>query len=190
VPLAWIREVEPLGPGFVIAWDNPVENQLESAAFCVLKTGWGYNTKKRDDLVRLVREAVSKAEARPVPQKITAVENTAACQVCGEINPRSFDFQWFTSFMVFSISKPDRRILCSRHAASRLRIVTLYNTTVGNLGLGAFVSPVISFHNIQQVRAAGAVTLPETVIWMTLMSWPYLLIATMLGWVIWFVIKF
>ena len=61
---------------------------------------------------------------------------------------------------------------------------------MGNLGFGAFMSPIISLSNIRQVRTAGAMTLPETLIWMTLISWPYLLIATMLGWVIWFVIKF
>jgi len=190
VPLAWIREVEPLGPGFEIVWENPIENREESAAFCILRTGWGYNTKKRDELMQRVRDAVSKADARPMPQKIAVAEMRAGCQVCGEAQTRTFDFQWFTSFMVITISKPDRRVLCSRHAATRTRLVTLYNTILGNLGFGAFVSPVISWRNIRDVRAAGAISAPEAAIWMALASWPYLLIAAMLGWVVWFVIKF
>jgi hypothetical protein len=59
-----------------------------------------------------------------------------------------------------------------------------------NAGIGAFVSPVISWRNIRGVRAAGAISAPEATIWMALASWPYLLIAAMLGWVVWFVIKF
>ena len=190
MPLAWIREVEPLGPGFVVAWENPIENRMESAAFCILRSGWGYNTKKRDELMHRVRDAVSKADARPVPQKIAVVEMRAGCQVCGEAQARTFDFQWFTCFLMYAISKSDRRVLCSRHGASRLRFVTLYNTIIGNLGLGMFVSPVISWRNIREVRAAAAISAPEAAIWMALASWPYALIAWMLGWVVWFVIKF
>jgi hypothetical protein len=190
VPLAWIRAVEPLGPGFEIVWENPIENREESAAFCILRSGWGYNTKKRDELMQRVRDAVSRADARPTPQKIAVVEMRAGCQVCGEAHAHTFDFDWFTCFVVHFIAKSDRRVLCARHGASRLRLVTLYNTIVGNLGLGMFVSPVISWRNIRGVRAAGAISAPEAAIWMALASWPYLLIAWMLGWVVWFVIKF
>ena len=190
VPLAWIREVEPLGPGFVVTWENPLENGQESAAFCILKSGWGYNTKKRDELMGRVRDAFSKAAARPVPQKIAVVEMRPGCQKCGDDHPYVFDFEWFTCFLVHFINKSDRRVLCARHGASRLRLATLYNTIFGNLGLGVFVSPVISWRNIRGVRAAGAISAPEAAIWMALASWPYLLIAWMLGWVVWFVIKF
>lgn len=190
VPLAWIREVEPLGPGFVVAWENPLENREESAAFCILKTGWGYNTKKRDELVRRLRDAVARAGAAPVPVQIAAAPSTTSCQLCGELNPRVFDFSWFTSFMVFSISKPDRRVLCSPHAASRLRAVTVYNLIIGNLGFGMFVSPIVSLGNILQVRRAGAITWPEAAFWTVLVFWPYVLLATLVGWSIWYAVTF
>jgi hypothetical protein len=175
VPLAWIRDVEPLGPGFMVVWENPLEKREEAAAFCILRTGWGYNTRKRDDLVRRLREATGNAETAHVPARIPAVPSTPSCQVCGELNSRVFDFSWFTSFMVLAISKPDRRVLCLLHAASRLRAVTVYNLIIGNLGLGVFVSPMVSLRNIQQARGAGAITKRESAFWTVLVFWPYVL---------------
>ncbi|HYM60405.1 MAG TPA: hypothetical protein VEZ11_05885 [Thermoanaerobaculia bacterium] len=190
VPLAWIRDIEPLGPGFVVTWENRLENREESAAFCILRSGWGYNTKKRDDLVRRLRDAAGKAGAGPVSAQIAAAPGMTTCQLCGALSPRVFDFSWFTSFLAFAISIPDRRVLCLPHAASRLRAVTVYNLIIGNLGFGMFVSPIVSLGNILQVRRTGAITKPETAFWTALVFWPYLLMATLVGWSIWYAITF
>ena len=190
VPLAWITSVQPLGPGFEVAWRNPLENREECAAFCILRSGWGYNTKKRDELMQRVRDAVSKADARPMPEKVAIVEHHAGCQKCGDPKPHVIDYQWFTCWIGWFISKSDRRVLCARHAASRLRFATLYNSIFGNIGFGAFVSPVISWRNIRGVRATGAISAPEAALWMALASWPYAVIVVMLAWVVHFVITF
>lgn len=189
VPLAWIREVAPLGPGFVVTWDNPIERREESAAFCILRTGWGYNTKKRDDLVRRVREAVSQTTFRPTPETVAVAATASSCQVCPSRDPRVFDFQWFTSFLVYSINKPDRRVLCLEHGASRFRMVTAYNLVAGNLGVGALVSPVISIRNIRHTRGSGAISRPEAVVWTTLALWPYLILGWLIAGSLWAVIR-
>lgn len=44
--------------------------------------------------------------------------------------------------------------------------------------------------NITQVRRAGAISRPEAVLWTVLVFWPYLLLATLVGWSIWFAITF
>jgi hypothetical protein len=190
IPLAWITQVEPLGPGFLVAWNNPISKQEEWASFCILRTGWGYNRKKRDDLVRRVREAVANAEARPVLPQITKAETVPGCQRCGDLNPQVFDFTWFTCFLAYFISKPDRRLLCRRHGAQRLRMITAYNLVFGNLGLGVFASPMINFRNIRAARQAGAIGGFEAGVWMAVSFWPYALIAAAVTRSLWFAFTF
>lgn len=190
VPLEWITQVEPRGPGFLVTWENPIERSEESAAFCILRTGFGYNTKRRDDLVRRVREAVANATTAPLVREVSIAQTMPSCENCGELRPKVFDFTWFTSFLTYSIAKPDRRVLCRTHGASRLRAVITYNLILGNLGFGVFVSPVINLRNIRAGRQSGAIEPSEAGIWTILVFWPYALLVTMVGSSIWSVVKY
>jgi hypothetical protein len=185
VPLAWIRTVEPLGPGFLIAWDNPIQKSEEWAAFCFLRTGWGYNTKKRDDVMGRVRDAVAKAAHRPLAREVSVAETVPACQTCAAPDPKVFDYTWYTCFLAYAIAKSDRRLLCRPHAATRLRMVSVYNLLLGNLGWGVFVSPVFSYRNIRSAREGGAIEAFEAHAWTLVAAVPWGLLAWLVGWSLW-----
>ena len=190
IPLAWITEVAPVGPGFYVAWQDPISKREEAATFCILRTGWGYNDKRRDELVARVRDAMRTVTAKPRVVEITTAETLPKCQRCGELNPQVFDFTWFTNFLSYSISKPDRRVLCLPHGAQRVRLITAYNLLFGNLGFGIFVSPVISFRNIRGARALGAIGEIEAGLWTAIAFLPYAALATAVGWSLWFAFTF
>ena len=190
VPLTWITRVEPLGPGFLVVWRNPITREEEGASFCILRTGWGYNSKKRDDLVRRVQEAVAKAAVRPAKPEIAAARAIPACQSCGDLKPHVFDFTWLTSVLAYTINKPDRRLLCRPHGARRLRAVTLYNLIMGNLGWGVFASPIINLRNIRMAQQAGAINKVEASIWIAVAFWPYAMLLAAVSWSLWFAFTF
>ena len=189
IPLAWINSVRDLGPGFMVSWHNPIENVDEMAAFCV-RTFFGYNRKRRDDIVRRVREAAQRAHKRPQPVVAATAATIPRCQSCGATSPHQYDFQWMFSVGHILYSKPDRRLLCPRHARWRARLLFASNLITSNLGFGFFVSPIINLANVKEAQKAGALGRIEAAIWITLGFFPYALIAWMLGWVVWYVYKF
>lgn len=184
IPLVWITAVEQFGPGFLVAWQNPTDHTEECASFCFLRTGWGYNVKKRDEVLRRLREAVAKAATRPRLAEVSRAETDPACQRCADPNARTIDFTWFSCFLAYSISKSDRRLLCPSCTSSRLRLVTIYNLLIGNLGWGIFASPMISFRNITAARAFASMHLLERWAWI-LAFLPYAVLAWMAGWSLW-----
>jgi hypothetical protein len=189
VPLRWVTAVEERGPGFLVAWENPINHTDEAATFCV-RTMFGYDRKRRDEIVKLVNGAVVKAKSLPQPQVVAAAETTPRCEVCGARNPGFYEFQWMTSVAAFLISKPDRRVLCPHHAKWRTRRVCLTNLITSNLGFGAFVSPIVNFANVREGQKRGGVRRPEAYVWIVLGSGPYIVLATLVGWAIWFAITF
>jgi len=189
IPLAWITHVGDMGPGFVVSWHNPIEDVEEAAAFCV-RTFFGYNRKRRDELVRRVREAAERARNRPQPAVAAAAAAIPRCQVCGVTAPHQCDFEWMFSVGHLFFSKPDRRLLCPKHARWRARLVLASNLITANLGFGFFVSPIFCIGNVQIARKAGALGRVEAALWITLGFFPYALIAWMLGWVVWYVVHF
>ena len=189
VPLAWIKDVRDVGPGFMVSWNNPIENVNEAAVFCV-RTFFGYNRKKRDDLVRRVREAAARAHQRPQPVPVAAAVAIPRCQACGATSPHQYDFTWMFSVVHFVLTKPDRRLLCPPHARWRARQVFASNLILANLGFGFFVSPIFAIANRLEARKGDALGRFEAALWVTLAFFPYALIAWMLGWVVWYVVKF
>ena len=69
-------------------------------------------------------------------------------------------------------------------------MVTVYNLVLGNLGFGVFVSPVISLRNIRAARRLGAISAAEAAFWSALAFWPYALLATLVGWSVWYAVTF
>ena len=155
IPLAWITDVGNLGPGFMISWENPFEHVEETAAFCV-RTFFGYNRKRRDELVRRVLEAAERARQRPQPVVAAAAASIPRCQVCGASSPHLYDFQWMFSVGHLLMSKPDRRLLCPPHARWRARLLFASNLITSNLGFGFFISPVINLANVKEARKGEA----------------------------------
>jgi hypothetical protein len=189
VPLRWVTAVKDLGPGFLIAWKNPIDDTRETAAFCV-RTAFGYDRKRRDEIVARLRVAVAGARSRPQPAVVTKAETVAACEVCGELEPAVYEFHWMISVLQFLIDKPDRRVLCPSHAKWRGRRVFLSNLVTSNLGFGAFVSPIVNVRNVRQARQRDAVGAVEGAVWIALGCAPYAAIAYMLWLTVWFVINF
>jgi hypothetical protein len=135
--------------------------------------------------VQRLRVAVAKAAARPLAREVSLAQTLPSCQKCADPNPGIYDFTWFTSFLAFAIAKPDRRLLCRTDAASRLRMVTVYNLLFGNLGWGVFASPVISFRNIRTARQGGAVERLESYAWTAVAFVPYGCLAALVAWSLW-----
>jgi hypothetical protein len=190
IPLAWITAIEDLGPGFVVGWSNPIDGTEEAAAFCVLRSGFGYNRKRRDELVRRVHEAAERARNRPQPVVAAAAAAIPRCQACGAASPHLYDFQWMFSVGPAIFSKPDRRLLCPPHARWRARLLFASSLITSNLGFGFFISPIINLANVKEARKGDALGKFEAFLWATLAFFPYALIAWMLGWVVWYVIHF
>jgi hypothetical protein len=189
VPLRWVTSIEDLGPGFAISWRNAIDDTEETAAFCV-RTAFGYNRKRRDEIVVKLREAVAAARSRPQPAVVTKAELIATCEFCGELQPAVYEFRWFISVLQYLIDKPDRRVLCRTHAKWRARRLFLSNLVTSNLGFGAFVSPFINLHNVRQARKNEAIGAIEGAIWIALGCAPYAAIAYMLWLTVSFVINF
>jgi len=189
VPLRWITTIEDLGPGFAIGWENPLQKTKEWAAFCV-RTMFGYNRKRRDDLVLRIREAVARARTRPEPVVAAAAATIPRCQVCGDTDPAVYDFEWMISVVHLMLNKPDRRILCRKHGRWRARLVCASNLVTSNLGFGAFISPIFNMRNVQVARHGGALGSLEGAIWTTIGFAPYAVLALLVGWAIWFAIHF
>ncbi|HSP34646.1 MAG TPA: hypothetical protein VLU46_10055 [Thermoanaerobaculia bacterium] len=189
VPLRWITSVDPLGPGFVVTWRNRLSGEDEGAAFCV-RTMFGYNLKKRDELVASVSAAARAAAARPEAPAISAARAFPRCQVCHAPEQHVYDFNWLFSVVAFWISKPDRGVLCRTHARRRFRTLATSNLIAGNLGFGAFISPIFSLANVREARKAHAIGSTEAFVWTALGFWPYALFAWIVIWAIWYAVTF
>ena len=151
VPLAWVSDVSAVGPGFQVVWEDRTSGITEAAVFCI-RTFFGYNRKVRDQLVSTLHELVSAARSVGAPQTIAAAEQASTCEVCGSTGASAYDFEWTINVLLYLIRKPDRRILCKKHATRRLRMVFLSNALFGSLGLpGLFMTPIFT---LVQGRAA------------------------------------
>lgn len=189
VPLAWITAVQTLGPGFLVAWKNPLDHTEEASAFCV-RTMFGYNRKRRDQLVERVEQAVAQAKKRPAPVAAATTVAIPRCQVCSATDSRLYDFEWMISVVALMLNKPDRRLLCLRHAKWRARRVLLSNLVTSNLGFGAFISPIVNLRNIQEAQKGPALASVEARLWMAIGFAPYAVFAYLVGWAIWYAIHF
>jgi hypothetical protein len=189
VPLQWITLVEDRGPGFVIAWRNHLTGANEAAAFCV-RTAFGYDRKRRDELVALVKSAITSARSRPGNATVAQAEAAPRCEVCGAPNPHVYEFTWMASVFMFLLSKPNRRVLCTQHAKWRTRRVVFTNLIISNLGLGVLISPIFCLRNIREARKGGAISAVEAALWLMVGFVPYLAIGYLVGWSIWYAITF
>jgi hypothetical protein len=69
-------------------------------------------------------------------------------------------------------------------------MVVIYNSVLGNLGLGVFISPVISFRNIRRSHMIGAISGGEAAMWSILSFWPYAALAALVAWSLWLAVAF
>lgn len=189
VPLSWILSVDELGPGFRVTWKNPVSGQNETAAFCA-RTMFGYNRKKRDELIAQIKDAVGKATQMPVPSSVAVAEAAATCQRCGAQQANVYDLEWFISVLMYLIKKPSRNILCPDHAKSRLFLVCISNFILGNLGFGLVVSPIINLSNVREVRNKGAISSGIASALIAIGFLPYLLPLWIVAWAIHYAMTF
>jgi hypothetical protein len=188
IPLQWLTSVETLGPGFLVAWDNPLKNVREAATFCVRRF-FGYDLKKRDDIVARVDRARAAAEQRPAPAILSSPAASRSCESCGDRDARAYDFQWVFTFAMVFLTKPDRRTLCAAHARWRLLLNAASNLVLGTFGFGVFVAPAATFSATRQLYRAKALPFAAAAIVATIALIPYMLILYLAGWGIWEGIK-
>jgi hypothetical protein len=151
VPLAWISEVSAVGPGFQVVWEDRTSGTIEAGVFCI-RTMFGYNLEKRDQVVSTLGDLVSAVRSVGASQTIAAAEQTSTCDVCGSAEASVYDFEWIINVLFYWMRKPGRQVLCKFHANRNLRKEMLSNALLGSLGLpGLFMTPIIT---VTQGRAA------------------------------------
>lgn len=139
IPLAWFTSFEPVGPGFRIIWLNKVSAKEESATFCI-RTFFGYDTVRRDQLLQRLSDLAARARERNSTPLCSTVTG-AVCEQCG-VSAVLVDLPKITNFLVYWIRRTDRRILCVSHARSAIRANAIRNTLMGTVGIpGVFATP-------------------------------------------------
>ena len=183
LPLAWVTEVARLGPGVQVTWENRIDGEEECAAFCI-RTMFGYNEKRADELVTVLQQAVA-AAAPTSASRFEAAPDSHRCEVCGAGGAVTHDFELMLSAIYYFVRREKRYVLCPRPARGRLVLFTLGNLILANFGLSIFASPAISARNIHRARKKGAVgPVFAAVLFFTALT-PYLLI----GWIGWVVVS-
>jgi hypothetical protein len=183
VPLSWLLSITEVGPGFLLTWKNPISSQNERAAFCI-RTFFGYNKDKRDEIIQVVRQAMARAAVIPVRPEIALSEVSAICEKCGAQQAQVYDFQWLISVWLIWIKKPSRETLCHSHAKNRLLQVFASNFLLGNLGVGVFGSPLINLSNVNEAYIKGAISAGLASVFKAIGFIPYLLIAGLFVWTV------
>jgi len=180
VPLAWVTQVDPVGPGFRIVWEDRVSGRPEGAVFCI-RTMFGYNKKKRDQLVSQLQNLAQAATEQPKPVAVVQAETLTTCEKCNDMQTYVIDFDWIINVLVYWVRKPDRRILCLNHAAHRFRANLFFNAVLGTLGIpGIIVTPFLVFTAGRQPTKAGFVSPALLVLALLVSVIPALLLTTMI----------
>jgi len=140
VPLAWIEGAQPLGPGFVVIWQNQLNGRREQMALCARRL-FGYNLKTRDELVMRVNNARRTAKSRPAPSVVASSVASNRCERCGAPNAQTQDYVYVVTFLLLFVTKPDRRVVCSHHARVLCVLNALFNLVLGSLGIAVIFAP-------------------------------------------------
>jgi hypothetical protein len=164
VPLAWISEVSSEGPGIKVTWHNELTGASEVAFFCI-RTMFGYNKKKTQALVSSLKNLVEEARSvGPMPSTAMASEDPR-CQVCGDPADIQLDFTWIISILLYFSSRPDRRLLCRRHAKRRFIIGMVTNTVLASLGIpGMVLGPYFNYSQGKTGRHLGIISAPSHIL--------------------------
>ncbi|MGV8039094.1 MAG: hypothetical protein AB2L07_03140 [Thermoanaerobaculaceae bacterium] len=169
IPVAWLKGLEAVGPGFRLAWSNPIDQSEEHAFFCI-RTFFGYNTQKRDELLARLGELAAASKANPVPPVVQQTAAVVQCEVCGSPLAEQYNLHWYINVLFYWVSRPDRKLLCRDCASSKVRLMLLSNSLLGSLGFpGAIVGPYTTWVAAQEARRVGLVSLPAGLL-LTVMS--------------------
>jgi len=141
IPLSWFVAFEPVGPGFRIRWTNKLTGVEEGATLCV-RTFFGYDTARRDELVKQLAELSARARTATPSPAATSPANLR-CERCDSTAVTLLDLPKITNFLVYWIHRTDRRLLCAQHAQAAIRANALRNALTGTIGIpGAVVTPL------------------------------------------------
>ncbi len=172
IPLAWIREVTPTGPGLTIVWSNEIESELEGASFCI-RSFFGYNKKKRDRFIETIADLADRASHADAPAAVQESENAPTCQVCGA-QGKQYDFRRVINVLIYWAARKDRAVLCRAHARRRLHLNLLFNSLLGVWGLpGIFATPVTNVMESKQPRREGIISLAAVCGYFFLSCFPF-----------------
>ncbi|MGA1794414.1 MAG: hypothetical protein ACMUIL_01030 [bacterium] len=181
VPLAWVSEVGPVGPGFHIKWKNPINGTTEQAFLCV-RTLLGYNKRRRDEIVSMLQEflggvsaSASPVEVQPDPTSavVQADPTLAVCEVCGAPQAKQYDLVWFTNIIAYWSFRPDRKVLCPDHARPALRRMLLSNSLLGPIGFpGIFFIPYKTYAISKEAYHSGILTFMDVLFYTALSALP------------------
>lgn len=151
IPLAWLELIEPVGPGFRLAWRNELEGKKEQIFLCA-RNMFTYNKKERDRIVSALQQLAKPAQAAP-PVLLQSAPTASICEKCSLPNARVHDYVWFLSFFLMWLRKPDRKLLCDAHAKQWLYFVVIVNALVAYLGVpGLVIAPLTNYSQAKSFR--------------------------------------
>ncbi len=135
VPIYWVKEIYPVGSGFFLKWHNEINKEEERAVLCV-RTFFGYNIKKRDEIIQAIRKA--KNIASPVAGSVeleAELIRAKGCEKCGNNEAKLYDFILSSSIGFTWQVRTERLYLCNVHARKAFKKFFRRNTFFGFFGL-------------------------------------------------------
>ncbi len=151
VPLAWLEIVEPAGSGLRFCWRNEIEGTREHIFLCA-RSMFSYNLKERDRIVSEVQKLTQNASSSIVASFLEAAK-TPMCEKCSLPSARIYDYIVFIGFFMMWVKRPERKLLCEKHALRNLWMVVLVNAAFAILCVPSMVLvPIFNYSQSKRFR--------------------------------------
>lgn len=188
IPLDWQVVAEPLGPGFKLIWHNVYENKNEAMALCI-RTFFGYDKEKRDEIVRLVNQASKTRASVVTPETASTVSVTASqCEACGATGARLYDYHTVMSYFFSYSCKMRRHVLCTNHGRSKMLRYFIGNILLGSWGFSGLFG-LDNLANCKMAYRNGAISKGQATIYSVLTFMPLFLLLSLIAFSIYSAIK-
>ncbi|MCP4155172.1 MAG: hypothetical protein GY757_46030 [bacterium] len=181
IPLAWVTNVQAQGSGFYLEWKNELNGESEGNIFCV-RTFFGYNTEKRDEIIEAVREARQHCLSMGQTAE-TAAAIPKVCEKCQAEDAGLYDFLRVFSY-AFNYSVTTKRIvLCKRHGGSAFFKYYFLNLFFGFFGIWGVIG-YGNWNNAKMLYQNQAITSGRLLFYKSLALLPLALLLTLIMWAI------
>lgn len=144
IPLYWVTEVEPVGPGFQITWKNDVNGEIIKNTFCIRKLFF-HDEEKRDRIIQAIKLAKERAEQTGAQRRDAS---KLVCFECGSTDIDVYNFIKVSSIAFYAERQIDRILLCRKHALPVFKYIFFSNIILSFLGL----MPFLVRDNIENVK--------------------------------------
>ena len=182
LPLTWVENVSPVGPGFSLTWNNEITGKLEIIYYCI-PTMFGYNTKIRDQHLEKLRELIRSARSCDPRPELSAASAIPTCDKCGTTDPMQIDSTRIYCLAHIFVRKSDRRLLCEFHARKHAHAVLISNAFLGSWGPQGIIStPLHVWHDGAVLSKKGVISMPLVITLTLIASVPCIGGSALIGW--------